>query len=136
MRRIVAAVLMTVFLTATVLAEVAVAHTFVAGTSLTINKVPGGSVNKGTTVVIYGKLKSSHAFCREDQVVRLMKVRPGSDKLLHKDRTDAEGEYLFVRTAKKDQKLYTKFKKVTETSYGHSHTCKGSRSKTIKINVK
>jgi hypothetical protein len=136
MRRIVAAVLVTAFLTVSVLGEVATAHTFVATTSLGINKAPGGSVKKGTTVVIYGKLKSSKALCREDQVVRLMKARSGDDKLLAKDRTDAEGEYLFVRTAKKDMKVYTKFKKVTETSYGHSHTCKGSKSKTIKINVK
>ena len=135
MRRIVAVAVVMMMLTGT--AGVAIAHTFVANTALTIHKVPGGSVKKGTTIVIYGKLKSSRAFCHRNRVVDLMKVRKGNDKVLDKDRTDGEGEYLFVRQATKDEKVYTKFKKLVQApSYGHSHTCNGSRSETIKIDVK
>ena len=136
MRRIVAGALVTMVLITSQLAGVATAHTFVASTSLTIHKVPSGKVAKGTTMVVYGKLKSDHKVCREDQLIKLMKVRQGEDKVKAKDRTDTEGEYFFTFNAKKDQKLYTKFSKVVETSYGHSHTCKGSTSKTIKIDVK
>jgi hypothetical protein len=136
MRRIgIGALLLVVFL-ATVFVGGALAHTFVASTTLTIHKVPTGKVAKGTTMVVYGKLKSDHEKCRNDKVVKLMKVRQGEDKVKAKDHTDSEGEYFFTFNAKKDQTLYTKFSKFVETSYGHSHTCKGDRSKDVKINVK
>jgi hypothetical protein len=122
-------------LLATVMPGTAVAHTFVADTSLTIHKAPTGATVSGETVVIYGKLLSPRLKCRFDKVVKLLRVRPGQDALLARDTTDREGEYLFVRTPKTDQRVYTRFSGSLDTSYGHSHRCRPSRSSTVFIDV-
>jgi hypothetical protein len=123
------------FLLATVLPGTALAHTFVASTSLTIHKVPGGVTNPGATVVVYGKLRSVRPLCRSDRVVKLMRARPGADQLLAKDRTDSEGEYIFIRHPRRDQHIYTRFSGFFQTSYGHSHRCRGSFSSILFVNV-
>jgi hypothetical protein len=135
MKRIAASIIVGVFLLTTVAIEVAVAHTFVATTSLTIQKFPRGATNRGAAVVIAGKLKSARAACRTDKVVKLMKVRPGPDRLLATDRTDSEGEYLFIRHPRRDQTVYTRFSGTLDTSYGHSHECLKSRSRSRFINT-
>jgi hypothetical protein len=135
MKRIAVGAAAAFFLLATVLPGTALAHTFVASTNLSINKVPGGVTNRGATVIVYGKLKSSHALCRNNMIVKLMKVRPGADKLLAKDRTDEEGEYIFVRNPRRDARVYTRFPGFLDTSYPHSHRCQGSRSSSVRINV-
>ena len=123
------------FVLATVLPGTALAHTFVASTSLTIHKVPVGITNPGATVIVYGKLRSPRPLCRNDMVVKLMRVRPGADRLLARDRTDREGEYIFVRHPRRDQHVYTRFSGFFQTSYGHSHRCRASRSVSIFVNV-
>jgi hypothetical protein len=123
------------FLLATVLPGTALAHTFVASTTLSIHKVPGGVTAPGATVIVYGKLRSARPLCRSDMVVKLMRVRPGADKLLARDRTDSEGEYIFVRHPLRDQHVYTRFSGFLQTSYGHSHRCLPSRSVNVFINV-
>jgi hypothetical protein len=135
MKRIAVGVAAAFFLLATVLPGTALAHNFVANTSLSIHKVPGGVTNRGATIIVYGKLGSARAFCRDNMVVKLMKVRPGADKLLAKDRTDGEGEYIFVRNPRRDQRVYTRFSGFLQTSYGHSHRCRHSRSVNLLINV-
>jgi hypothetical protein len=122
-------------LLAAVMPGTAVAHTFVADTSLTIHKAPTGATASGATVVIYGRLLSPRLKCRFDQVVKLLRVRPGRDALLARDSTDREGEYIFVRTPQADQRVYTRFSGSVETSYGHSHTCRASRSSTLFVDV-
>jgi hypothetical protein len=74
--------------------------------------------------------------CESDQVVKLLRVRSGPDKVIHKDRTDRQGEYSFVRHPHHDMKVYTKFPGFFESSYGHSHRCRASRSTNLSINVK
>jgi len=64
-----------------------------------------------------------------------MRVRPGPDRLLAKDRTDSEGEYIFVRHPRRDQHVYTRFSGFFQTSYGHSHRCLASRSASLFVNV-
>jgi hypothetical protein len=135
MKRIAIGAAAAVLLLATMLPDPALAHFFSAKTSLTIHKVPTGVTAPGATVLIYGKLRSPRPACRFDKVVKLMKVRPGADKVLSRDRTDREGEYLFVREPKRDQTLYTRFSRTLQTSYGHSHRCRGSRSDNLFINV-
>ena len=135
MKRIATAAAIAAFVLATVLPGTALAHTFVASTSLTIHKVPVGITNPGATVIVYGKLRSPRPLCRNDMVVKLMRVRPGPDRLLAKDRTDSEGEYIFVRHPRRDQHVYTRFSGFFQTSYGHSHRCLASRSASLFINV-
>jgi hypothetical protein len=68
-------------------------------------------------------------------LVRLMKVRPGADKILDVDRTDLEGDYRFVRHPGGDVTVYTRFLGTFNTSYGHSHQCLKDRSRNRFINV-
>jgi hypothetical protein len=135
MKRISVGAAAAVLLLATMLPDTALAHTFAARTSLSIHKVPAGATAPGATVIVYGKLRSARVSCRFDKLVRLMKVRPGPDKVLGRDRTDREGEYLFVRKPKRDQKVYTRFSGTLQTSYGHSHRCRASRSDNVFVNV-
>jgi hypothetical protein len=136
MKRIAVGAAAAFFLLATVLPGTALAHNFVASTNLSIHKVPGGVTNRGATVIVYGKLGSARALCRDNMVVKLMKVRPGADRLLARDRTDSEGEYIFVRNPRRDQHVYTRFSGFFQTSYGHSHRCQASRSVSLFVNVR
>jgi hypothetical protein len=113
----------------------ALAHTFVAGSTISIASTPKGPVEKGTDVLIFGKVGSDHSSCKKGRVVELFKVRSGHDKLLGKDRTDADGEYGFRRTIKRNQAFRTKVLRRLDTSYGHSHDCKGAGSSKLVIQV-
>jgi hypothetical protein len=135
MKRIAASIIVGVFLLTTVAVGVAVAHTVVSATSLTIQKFPRGATNKGAAVIIAGRLKSARAACRANKTVKLMKVRPGPDRLLARDITDSEGEYFFIRHPRRDQTVYTRFSGTLVTSYGHSHECLKSRSRSRFINT-
>ena len=135
MRRAVSGAIVGVFLLTTVGIGAAVAHTFAADTTLSIAKVPGGATQAGARVLVFGKLHSARPTCRADKVVKLMRVRPGPDKVIARDRTDAEGEYLFVRNPARDQTVYTRFSGTLNTSYGHSHRCRSDRSGNLFVNV-
>jgi hypothetical protein len=135
MKRIALAAAAAALLLATILPDASLAHTFAARTNLTIHKVPVGATDAGATIVVYGRLRSGRATCRSNKVVKLMKVRPGPDRVLGRDRTDSEGEYLFVRKPFSDQTVYTRFSGTLQTSYGHSHRCRHSRSDNLFINV-
>jgi hypothetical protein len=121
--------------TALALAAVAAAHVFFATPSLTIAKVPRGATAAGARIVVYGQIVSGRGFCRSGRIVRLFRVRPGPDRLLARDVTDREGEYLFVRRPGRDQTVYTRIRHRLATSYGHSHECARARSRNLFINV-
>jgi hypothetical protein len=116
-------------------ASVAVAHTFFATPSLTIHKAPVGATSPGATVIVYGRIISGRSFCRANRVVRLFRVRPGPDRLQASDITDREGEYIFIRHPRRDQRVYTRIRARSSTSYGHSHNCAADRSRNRFINV-
>jgi hypothetical protein len=136
MKRILVCGVAATFLLVSILASSAMAHNFVANTSLTIHKAPTGATHPGHDVVIFGKLRSGHHSCEVHKVVRLMKKRPGPDKLLGRDRTDTEGDYSFLRNPTRDMTVYTRFRGSLNTSYGHSHECLASRSSNLFINIR
>jgi hypothetical protein len=113
----------------------ALAHTFVADSTISIGSTPKSPVEKGTDVLIFGKVRSDHASCKKGRVVELFRVKSGQDKLLGKDKTDADGEYGFDRTIKRDQKFRTKVLRRLDASYSHSHDCKGAGSSKLVIRV-
>lgn len=135
MKRIFVSGAVAMFFVVTALAGTAAAHTFVAGTSLSIHKAPTGVTKPGATVSIYGKLQSPRRTCRANRVVKLFQVAAGPDIRLAKDRTDSEGTYGFSRQPTKDIKVYTRFSGSLESSYGHSHECLRSRSSKLLIEV-
>jgi hypothetical protein len=134
-RRYVGMILGTLLLLALVPAT-SQAHVANIATSLGIGKAPSGASEAGKKVVIFGRLKASEQDCKEGQTVRLFRRRPGPDKQIGKDVTDADGEYGFVKRPGRDQRVYTKFNGAVETSYGHSHTCAASKSRALFINIK
>lgn len=111
------------------------AHVSTAGTSLSIKKAPGPPIDRGDKLVVFGKLKSSDATCINAKTVNLFRKKRGPDKNLGSDLTDAEGEYRFKLRPRRSMKLYTRFNGTVTTSYGHSHTCQASQSKTIRARV-
>jgi hypothetical protein len=116
-------------------ASVAVAHTFFATPSLTIHKAPFGATSPGARVVVHGRIISGRSFCKANRVVRLFRVRPGPNRLLATDRSDSEGEYRFIRHPRRDQRVYTRIRARSSSSYGHSHNCAADRSRNRFINV-
>ena len=136
MKRAVTGAIIGVFLLTTLGIGAAVAHNFASNTSLTINKIPSGATRPGARVIIFGRLRSFRATCRANKVVKLIRVRPGADLVLARDRTDAEGEYRFVRTPSRDQTVYTRFAGTFRSSYGHSHRCRGDRSVNVFVNIR
>lgn len=134
-RALAGSTIVAVFFLVTTSAGTSFAHSFAADTSLTIHKLPTGVTAPGAAVMVYGKLRATRAFCRSNMVVKLMRVRPGADLRLDTDRTDSEGSYSFRLRPQRDRTLYTKFSGFFETSYGHSHRCRASRSRNLAINV-
>lgn len=123
------------FLGLLLLASSAGAHVSTAPTTLTIKKAPQQPVDPGDKVIVFGKLKSPDASCRPGKEIDLFRKKPGTDRLLATDRTDAEGEYRFRVRPNRTIKVYTRFDGSVDSTYGHSHTCTGDRSRTIKIKV-
>ena len=135
-RRRATTVLMSLTLLACVVySHPAVAHVFSADTSIRARMVPSGTVTKGERVLVFGRLRSGQAVCRQGKTVQLMRRRPGADTVLRSDTTDAEGEYRFRIKARKDMTVYVAFRGSVESSYGHSHTCRGSSSRGLQVNV-
>jgi hypothetical protein len=118
-----------------VLSGSAMAHVFTAGTTLSIKKSPGPPIDRGDKVVVFGKLKSAQRDCRADETVILFRKKRGPDRRLGTDQTDNEGEYRFKLRPRRSMRVYTRFSGSVQTSYGHSHTCTASRSKTIRLRV-
>ena len=123
-------------LVASVLAGVAVAHTFTATTSVSGAVAPTGAVAPGTRVVVFGKVRSTRSLCVRDRIVRLKRVRtPGPDPVLARTFTNRQGRYFFVRTVFRTQLVYVSVRRLVQTPAGHSHRCSGSRSANIRISV-
>lgn len=125
-----------VALVAFVCAGAAGAHVIDATTNVTIQRVPGGKVDPGERVVVFGKLRSSAAVCRRREVIQLRRQRPGKDPVLARDTTDAEGEYRFVLRPRETIVVYARFAGSFESSYGHEHRCGGDNSRAIRIVVR
>jgi len=135
MNRVTAGVIAGTLLVTTVLVGTTIAHTYVAETSLTIHKEPRGVTEAGEKIFIFGRLRSARPACRVFEWVKLMKVRPGPDRSMERDRTDSEGNYRFVLHPLSDQVVYVKFFGSFRDPTGHSHRCLSSRSENQIINV-
>ena len=135
MNRVTAGILAGTFLVTTVLVGTSIAHTYVAETSLTIHKEPRGVTEAGTKLFIFGKLRSARPACRANEWVKLMRVRPGPDRAMERDKTNSEGNYRFVLHPLRDQTVYVKFFGSFRDPIGHSHRCLSSRSENQPINV-
>lgn len=135
MRRLAATVAAVVLFSGILALPTALAHVFEAHPGLAIHRIPAGVVEPGERVRVFGRLRTGRSICRQDRVVRLLMVRPGRDRLLATDRTDAEGEYLFILRPRRNMTVYTVVRRSLETSYGHSHDCRRARSKNLSISV-
>jgi hypothetical protein len=135
MKRVAASVTVGVFLFTTVVVGAAVAHTYVAETSLSIHKEPLGPTQAGAKVFIFGRLKSPRTACRSNRWVKLMRVVPGPDNAMARDKTDGDGNYRFVRHPLRDQTVYVRFFGSFRSSIGHSHRCLSNRSRIRFIDI-
>jgi hypothetical protein len=117
-------------------AGTAAGHPFTASPSLTISKVPAGATSPGERIVVFGKIRTGRAFCKNDRRVRLFRVRPGADRLIATDRSDAEGEYGFALRPRRDQRVYTRIGRLERHTYAHDHVCRAARSHNLRINVR
>jgi hypothetical protein len=72
--------------------------------------------------------------CRKGRVVSVFLVQPGADRLLGKDRTDSDGDYVVKNSAGLTGGFYAKTpREVRGDGYQHQHTCKKARSATINV---
>ena len=111
-------------------AGVVVAHTFTYRTQLTLN-VSERHIERGEYVIFFGRLKADHKDCRSHQVVRL--YRDGNQ--VDTTTTDDDGEYRFRRRVFDTARWQVRFGGSVSGTHPHSHTCKKSESKSVKVTV-
>jgi hypothetical protein len=105
--------------------NVAHAHRFTANPSITIHK-------KGRT--FFGRVKSRHPTCKMHRRVTLVRARRVlSDIIVARDSTNEFGKWRIKRPRRPHGRFYAIIPKKVRTSYGHSHTCRYDRSRTIDI---
>ena len=133
-RSALAASLLAVLLTLVAFEGTASGHTFSSQTKIRASKAPKGHVDPGTEILVFGRLKGSDE-CIQGQTVELLRRGPGPDEVLDSDTTDAEGEFSFEVTAGDAKNVYVRFAGSLETSYGHSHNCRKSKSRNLHIQL-
>lgn len=111
------------------------AHTVSLPTKTSRAKLPRGDLNRGQRVIIFGKVSADDATCFAGVTVSLQRRVPGADRVLETKLTNPDGEYWFLRRARGDQRLYVLFPGFVDVSSGHSHTCGGSVSREVLLNV-
>ena len=109
----------------------AVAHTFRDRTQLTLN-VSDRNVDRGDYVVFSGRLKADHKECRAHRIVELYRDGVKVDQT----QTNDDGEYRFRRRVFDDHRWQVRFGGFVGGTHPHSHTCKESESKRVKVNVR
>jgi hypothetical protein len=134
MRRVIGAVVAALLVGGTILVGTAGAHTFVTQPRVSINKSPAGATAPGDRVLIFGKVKGRN-LCTDHRQVTLFRTRSGADESMGTDRTDREGEYRFAIRPHVDGLFYVSIRGLRDTSYGHSHRCRGDRSPSIFVDV-
>lgn len=115
------------------------AHDVSAGTKISRAKLPRGNVGPGHRVIVFGSVSSIDAACYAGVTVNLYRRVPGPDRVLETDLTDPEGEYFFLRRPRGDQRVYSTFAGLdqvfTDSAGTHHHTCGGSASRELDLNV-
>jgi hypothetical protein len=76
----------------------------------------------------HGKVKADKEKCIELRTVKVVKKKPGGNKVKEKDKTDMDGKW----EAEINLKSGTYFAKVTEAKVGNT-TCLGDKSKDIVV---
>lgn len=108
----------------------AAAHTFTDNTSLTL-KVSDTNVQRGDYVVFSGHLRAHHKRCRSHQVVGLYK----DGVLIRTTTTDSTGFYRFRIRVTSTGTYQVRFAGFVGGTHPHSHTCRPSRSRRVKVEV-
>ena len=111
--------------------ETAVAHQFSDRTRLTLN-VSDRSVQRGDTVTFSGRLIAKHRRCRAHRVVGLYRNGVKVDQT----RTSGRGFYSFKRKLFRTARWQVRFAGRVSGTHPHSHTCRPSRSKKIRVVVR
>jgi hypothetical protein len=112
------------------LAATASAHQFVASPSLSIHKASAG----GTRVIVFGKVRGGgHPICKKNRRIRLFQARPGADRLLATDQTNAQGEYAFPLHPRRHMKVYTRVGRLHKVSFEHDHLCRAATSRKVRL---
>jgi hypothetical protein len=112
------------------------AHDVSIGTRVSKSKLPRGSLSPGQRVIVFGRVGAVDEACKSFVLVELMRRIPGPDRVLQGDATDAEGEYMFLRRPRSDQRLYVRFAGFQQVVAGHDHMCGGSASRQFRLNVR
>jgi hypothetical protein len=104
------------------LAPPALAHRFRANTKITIDY-------DGTN--FFGTVTSKkEPSCEAGRTVTVIRRQPGADLVVGSDTTDAQGNWL-VPAPGAQGNYYAVVDERSEGGYGHSHVCKGARSRTL-----
>jgi hypothetical protein len=100
------------------------AHSFTADSTITIHYQDGR---------FFGSVRSERERCeRRGRNVKLIKVRPGADKVVGSTETNRNSRWS-IRKPNADGRYYAKVTKRRNSRYGHNHVCKGDRSRTIRV---
>jgi len=96
-------------------------HQFTAGSNISISR----SGNRYS-----GRVNSSRSSCMRNRSVTLFRTKNGRTTVAGRDRTNANGNW--SATARRRGRFHAVVSRRTSGGYGHSHTCRGDRSRTIR----
>jgi hypothetical protein len=99
------------------------AHTFIANSSISIHR-------EGNR--FFGRVDSRRRSCERNRVVKLVKIKKNGDRVVvgTDDETSNNGAWT-VRASRRGR-FQAVVKARTGGPYGHSHTCRGDRSRIIR----
>ncbi len=97
------------------------AHQFTAQSNITINR-------QGNR--FFGKVASPRGICKRNRQVTLFRTRNGRRTVAGRDRTNRNGNWSI--TSRRRGRFQAVVSARSSGGYGHSHTCRGDRSPTIR----
>ena len=97
------------------------AHQFTTASNITIDR-------QGNRY--FGKVASARNSCKRNRQVTLFRTRNGRTRAVERTRTNRNGNW--SATARRKGRFHAVVSSRSGGGYGHSHTCRGDRSPTIR----
>jgi hypothetical protein len=128
---ITAKVLVVAISAALLVSTVALAASYNVATHLRMDAP--NNVSEGKEFRIHGRLKSKKLYCRGDSRIKLYKKGKGK---IRATRTGNQGRYHFNVRTRDDATYHTKFNGKSKGVHPNTKTCRPSRSKNERVNVR
>lgn len=119
-------------LTGTSIGEIAVAHNFEETRSISLARRPTGTVDRGTRVTFFGRVRSAEPSCYKNELVELVRIGSG---VVSSDLTNSQGEYSMRIRVRRTARYLARASTTASGVHPHRHVCFGAKSNIVKVRV-